>query len=364
MKNKVSKLICLVLALAALLSLFSIPAFADAPPSISTGSPIKVYAIASSGKIYSYTDSSLRQRGSSWVWAASDECYITATANNGRALYISMPLDSGGRISRWFSYSDFLTRPLDNGSTTKIATAQITTYRHPNPNDRYGYTGTGDIIYILGTIGSYTQLVYPISSGYKAAWVKTTDLQNGSRSVGGSSGAISFNFSSNGSYVSSTSSSVNLRVNGTYVGVGSTFYTYNSSGTRSTGYRGGYRYVSVAGRLVDVGAGQCLAYARYLQILLYGVSEFGASSRFTTVAGASRLNASTAKQYITAAGVGAHIRTKNPHSLFVLAVDGSGFYATDANADWANGIRIIRFSWNGFANSNYANIEYIKAYRG
>ena len=31
MKNKVSKLICLVLALAALLSVFSIPAFADAP---------------------------------------------------------------------------------------------------------------------------------------------------------------------------------------------------------------------------------------------------------------------------------------------------------------------------------------------
>ena len=368
MKSRPIRLICMILIFAALLSLSALPTLADTSPAVSTGSPIKCYTVASSGKVYCYTDSSLSTRGSGWVSCSADECYITATANNGRALYISYPLDRGGRTSRWFAASDFLARPLDSGVTTAVSTAQITTYRHPDGGDRYGYVGTQDVIFLLGTSGAYTQVVYPLTAGgYKAGWCRTSELQNGIRlSNGGSSryGSITFSFSSSGDYASSKSSSVNLRINGTYISIGGTFYTYSKNWTKSTSYQGIYRYVNVGGTLVDVGAGQCLAYARYLQILLYGTSEFASSSKFYNVSGQTWLSASTAKQYITAAGAGAHIRTKNPHSLFVLAVDNAGFYATDANADWANGIRIIRFSWAGFANSRYANIEYIKAYRG
>lgn len=184
MKTNISKLVCLILALALTFSLSAFSVMADNAPSVSSGSPIKCYTIASSGRVYCYTDSSLSKRGSGWVSCSADECYIISTTNNGNALYISYPLDSGGRASRWFSAADFLVHPLNGSMTTAITTAQITTYRHPNCNERYGYTGTQEKIYILGVSNSYyTQIIYPLSAGgYKAAFVKTSELQNGVRS--------------------------------------------------------------------------------------------------------------------------------------------------------------------------------------
>lgn len=52
--------------------------------------------------------------------------------------------------------------------------AKITTYKRPG-GASYGYVSAGDRVVILGSRDGYTQVKYPVSGGYKYAFIKTTE---------------------------------------------------------------------------------------------------------------------------------------------------------------------------------------------
>lgn len=63
------------------------------------------------------------------------------------------------------------------------AGAKITTYRRNSTASTYGYIAKGDKVTILGTKGDFTQVKYPVSGGYKIAFVKTSALNTQSKSI-------------------------------------------------------------------------------------------------------------------------------------------------------------------------------------
>lgn len=145
---------------------------------------IRSYALSTSGRITSFNDSSLRTRNSGWIDARTDECTIQKIANGGQALYIKFPIGGGKYISRWFASSEFIGTNLGQQFPVLMTTKQITTYRRYNGGSTYGYTGSGDKIYVIGVNGNYTGIVYPLTGGgYKLGYVKNSDIQNGTKII-------------------------------------------------------------------------------------------------------------------------------------------------------------------------------------
>lgn len=66
--------------------------------------------------------------------------------------------------------SDVLFGDLPERFTAMKAEKDITTYKTPT-GEEYGYVGAGDTFYVLNTSGTRTQVLYPVSAGYKLGWV-------------------------------------------------------------------------------------------------------------------------------------------------------------------------------------------------
>ena len=161
MKRRMISLLSFVLILA---TIFSFPALAANAnlPSLSASKYIQTYTLSSSGRIYAYTDSSLKTRkGNNWyIDCPTDECRIVKVTAN--AVQVSYPIGNGKWVSQpqWFKRSDFTSSDLSKSQTVKLTTARITTYRRSDGKNSFGSTGSGDTIYVLGSSGSYTQIIY------------------------------------------------------------------------------------------------------------------------------------------------------------------------------------------------------------
>lgn len=123
------------------------------------------------------------------------------------------------------------------------------------------------------------------------------------------------------------------------------------------------RYASVNGKSVDVAAWQCFGYARYLQQKLYGRNSGTSKSYFSQLSGSKNVNLKGAKlkDLIQRAGVGAHVRTVNGHSLVIVEITSSGFVIADTNADNKNTIRTKCYTYDNFCKS-WGAISYIEVY--
>lgn len=179
MKKTFSRAMSLFLALVIVLSLGVIPVSAASTTSwasmnISTSNTIKCYVKGTSNVTTYKTDALSTKSGSVYV---SDEMTVKKIAKNSSGTwyaYINYPI-SGGTKNAYILLSA-ITSSANAGTQTK-ATAKISTiYRRANTTT-YGssYISKGDKVYKLATSGSYTQVLYPISSGWKMAWIKTTD---------------------------------------------------------------------------------------------------------------------------------------------------------------------------------------------
>lgn len=393
MKKIVSLLLVFVLVIS-LVSAISITASAAATSTVNAfdvptdSKYAMVYTIATSGRTTPYTSSSLSTRGTitygksstAYIDNSSDQLYLLdAGITNGKSwAKISFPLSGSKRAQAYI--------PLSAISTASYAKSQLyyasaagkfyCAARKGGATNSSYYVNSGETVYVFSvasTSGTNVQIMYPAAGKWRIAYCTYNDARKYLDKVTNSTSAsqttsnskVSFNYSSNESFAKTTSSSVNLKINGTAIANGSTFYTYNKSGTQKTtsGNYNTYGYVKVGNNIVYVGSAQCQAYVRYCQNLLYGSSYMTASSKFPNLISNTTLTSSTAKTYITKAGTGAHIRTKSGHSIFVLSVDNNGFYFTDANATGGNVIRVGHYTWSGFANSNYAKIDYIEIYK-
>lgn len=134
--------------------------------SASAATTVKGYLICKANtKVYS--NSRLTTR--SGLVFPSDE--ITIRAITPTYCKISYPVGRTRRKTGYIRTSALLTTTRGYAYTAK---GKIQTYRRPYGTS-YGYISAGDRVIILGTVGDYTQVRYPVSSGYKYAFVSSAD---------------------------------------------------------------------------------------------------------------------------------------------------------------------------------------------
>ena len=178
MKKKLSIIMAIVMCLSAI---FSVNIFAATSlPKISSSKPIITYTIKSSGKVYAYTNNKLNKKTGGYIACSTDECKILKISGN--AVQVKYPV-SGGTKTAWFKRSEFTSYNISKGADSSwTQSSKITTYRRSDGKKSFGYISAGDKCYKLGKKGSYTQVVYPVSGGYKMGWVKTSQIKQKSSS--------------------------------------------------------------------------------------------------------------------------------------------------------------------------------------
>ena len=178
MKQKVQRRASFLLSILLIASLFIIPAEAASVPSVSTSKYIKAYCVARSGEITVYSNASLTSRNSyEYIDAATDECWIVGYNTNYNSLTVSYPTSSG-RKTRYVPASVFFSKKVSDSASTVKVTKLVTSYKWANGSETYGYADPGDVCYLLGTSGSRTRFLYPISGGYKLAWANTSEINS------------------------------------------------------------------------------------------------------------------------------------------------------------------------------------------
>ncbi|MCC8075784.1 MAG: hypothetical protein LIO95_07595 [Clostridiales bacterium] len=162
--KKLKKLLSLCLIAATFVTMLVVPANA-------ASSTIRCYTI-SSGNTTAYSSASLKTK--SGTIYASDELYVVAKSSSyPNSIKVSYPTSSG-RKTGWISKSKIV---IALTGTTAYATGKMTTYRRASTANTYGYISKGDKVIVIGKRGSYTQVKYPVSNGYKFAWVKTSEIK-------------------------------------------------------------------------------------------------------------------------------------------------------------------------------------------
>lgn len=177
MERNLKKIISVLLSVILMCGLMPVPSFAAsniAIPSVDSSTYIRTYCLAASGRISVYTNESLTSQNSSeYIDAATDECYIMGLNTTYNSVWVSYPTSSG-RKSRWASMDVFT-----QASSYKVVCAAVkcTTYKRNSTQDSYGSISAGDTVYVYETRNSMTRVIYPISNGYKMAWVQNADFK-------------------------------------------------------------------------------------------------------------------------------------------------------------------------------------------
>lgn len=175
-----------IVLLSAILSLaFSMTLLAAVTlPSISSGRPVLCYTLKSSGRIDAYTAANLSTKTGGYIDCDTDECRILRISGN--AVQVKYPVGSGTRTA-WFARKEFTNYNIANGAAEKwTQKAQVTTYKRADGKDAYGSISAGDTCYKLSVSGNYTQVIYPVSGGYKMGWI----VGGGERGDTGSGSAV------------------------------------------------------------------------------------------------------------------------------------------------------------------------------
>jgi hypothetical protein len=108
--------------------------------------------------------------GYGWIYPTDEVTVITVTSRYSK---VSYPISRGRTKTGYISTGAILTA---TGGTTYTSRGRFTTYRRDNTGNVYGYVATNDKVMVLGTRGSFTQVKYPVSGGYKYAFAKTSDV--------------------------------------------------------------------------------------------------------------------------------------------------------------------------------------------
>jgi hypothetical protein len=108
--------------------------------------------------------------GYGWIYSSDEISVIDVTGSYCKVTY---PVTRGTKTG-YIATNKILTATTGNTVSSK---AKITTYKRPG-GASYGYIASGDQVMLLGTSGNYTQVKYPVSGGYKYAFVTTRNATN------------------------------------------------------------------------------------------------------------------------------------------------------------------------------------------
>ena len=162
--------------------------------SASAASGRRCYLIGTSN-VTVYSDSGLTRRYGS-VFPSDEITVLYVTSSYCR---ISYPTSRGSKTG-YIPTSAILTA---TGGRVYTAKKKITAYRRPN-GASYGYVAKGDRVTIFGTVGTYTQIKYPVSGGYKYAFISTADANAWLRGTGSTPAPGSYTSLSYGLYKSNS----------------------------------------------------------------------------------------------------------------------------------------------------------------
>ena len=127
--------------------------------------PFKAYNLANA-KTEAYDSVSGTRVG--YIYG-SDECTIQEVYTNGWCKVLCPWTGYSNGRTVYAKLSTFLNTSYTPSKVT-VAT-QTTTYTRSNASTNYGYIGAGDTVTKVGSSGSYTQIIYPLTAGgYKCAW--------------------------------------------------------------------------------------------------------------------------------------------------------------------------------------------------
>lgn len=163
MKKK--RLISFIIAVAMVMTLAVSPVMAWSAKNT------KCYTITTGNTtVYNSNSTSSGKKGTIY---GSDEIKILSSYSNG-FYYVEYPITRGTKQG-YILKSDVL---ISTSASTRYATSKITTYRRNNTDNPYGSIYKDDEVLVFGTRGSFTQIRYPVSGGYKFAWIKNSDANN------------------------------------------------------------------------------------------------------------------------------------------------------------------------------------------
>lgn len=114
--------------------------------------------------------------GSRWGYISANVDLIEITQINGEWAYGSYPT-SKGRISRWFRLSDIVPNINFSNYDTGMYRAS-TAYRTENGSATIGSVYASDTVTVVYRGGSRSQVIYPVSGGYKMGWVSNNDIKS------------------------------------------------------------------------------------------------------------------------------------------------------------------------------------------
>lgn len=335
----------MLLAIAAMASLMIPRASAVGVPGISSSAYFACYTLSASGRVYAYTDSSLKTKTDGYISCATDECRLIAFTSG--AVQVSYPV-SGGRRTAWFPRSAFTVFDLTgSGYTAVTASGKVTTFPRASGGSAYGYVAKGDRVVILGTSGSRTQLIYHVGTHYKLAWADTSQVSQ--YLTGVSSGTAA---SSGTCVTQQITAKLNQMMNGAYAGG-----TYRVNTT----YRGLYYKEQCKGfaksvfqNLFGYNIGSTKASPNNYQISI----DTAKTRQVGTLTSLSGRSDAELKKLLTQARPGDFIQVRRSHggshSMIVLSTSSGGITVYECNVDGANGIRTATYSWASFRSSNAA----------
>ncbi len=132
--------------------------------------PLKTYARLN-GKVTTY--SSVDGSSTGYI-CGGDLCTVTEIYTNGW-VKVSYPLDKGGSKTAYARLSDFVANP--NYETTELTSpVDFTAYRRSSGSETMGTVFKGDRLVVVSKENERTQVIYPISGGYKLGWLSNSDL--------------------------------------------------------------------------------------------------------------------------------------------------------------------------------------------
>jgi hypothetical protein len=162
MKKLMKKMLGLALALSIVLG------SSATMQTYAAGTTTKTYTI-NTGNTVVYSNTGLTKKYGT-IYASDEITVISITSTYTK---VSYPVSRGTKTG-YIKTSSILSA---TGGNTYTARAKITAYKRPG-GASYGYIAKNDKVVVLGTKGNYVQLRYPVSGGYKFAWVSKKDANN------------------------------------------------------------------------------------------------------------------------------------------------------------------------------------------
>lgn len=173
-------------------------------PAKASAATVRCYTI-NSGNTTVYSNTGLSSRYGTIY--GSDELKVVQVTD--RYCKVTYPVARGTKTG-YIATGKILTKTMGNSYRSR---AKITAYKRPG-GASYGYISSGDTVKVLGNYGSYTQVKYPVSGGYKYAFISSSSC-NAYITSGQSSSSGSSSSSGNASvYYSSSSAAGKLATYG------------------------------------------------------------------------------------------------------------------------------------------------------